>query len=120
MNFKHPGRSQYGGSIPSWLSQPGPVLLRNQNMSSKYELLGEEVQLIQAPRWTDKTVSIKDLTPAPEAVITAKQDQCKFKDEVLDVGETSSPYQDLHKFHMNYQITRAKNFNDPTKILDQQ
>ncbi|KAG8243338.1 hypothetical protein J6590_046386, partial [Homalodisca vitripennis] len=48
------------------------------------------------PRSTgrEKTVSIRNLVPTPEAVITAKQGQSEFEDQVLDVGETSSPHQD--------------------------
>ncbi|XP_054276624.1 uncharacterized protein LOC128995632 [Macrosteles quadrilineatus] len=72
--FKHPRRSYYGGSVPSWLSQPGPVLLRKHNRPSKYDSLVEEVELIQAnpgyahvklPNGQEKTVSIRDLAPAP-------------------------------------------------------
>lgn len=40
---KHFRRSHYSDSVPSWLSLPGPVLLRKHNRSSKYNPLVEEV-----------------------------------------------------------------------------
>ena len=37
-----------GQSIPSWLSEPGKVLLKKYVMHSKYDPLVEEVDLMEA------------------------------------------------------------------------
>lgn len=70
---KHFRRSHYSDSVPSWLSLPGPVLLRNHNWSSNYNPLVEEVTNLGYAhvRFSDgnvKTVSIRNLAPAPESV----------------------------------------------------
>ena len=65
-------RSGTGSSLPSWLSTPGPVLLRRFVRHSKNDPLVDEVELIEAnPQYafikksdgTETTVSIKDLAP---------------------------------------------------------
>lgn len=68
---KHFRRSHYSDSVPSWLSLPGSVLLRNHNRSSKYNPLVEEVANLGYAhiRFSDgnvKTVSIRNLAPASE------------------------------------------------------
>ncbi|KAG5869480.1 hypothetical protein JTB14_028576 [Gonioctena quinquepunctata] len=45
--FIHPRRSPNGSSVPTWLFIPGPVFLKKQVMTSKYEPLVEEVELIE-------------------------------------------------------------------------
>ena len=59
-------------SIPSWLLQPGPVFIKRQVRSSKYDPLVDEVELLQANphyahvRYSDgreTTVAIKHLAP---------------------------------------------------------
>ena len=68
-------RSGTGSSLPSWLSTPGPVLLRRFVRHSKQDPLVDEVELIEAnpqyafvkrPDGTETTVSIKDLAPCGE------------------------------------------------------
>jgi len=65
-------RSTTGSSIPSWLSTPGPVLLKHHVRSSKFEPLVDEVELIEANpnyahiRFSDgreDTVALKHLAP---------------------------------------------------------
>ena len=60
-------------SLPTWLSMPGPVLLRRHVRASKYEPLVDEVVLLEANtqyahiRFTngrESTVSVSDLPPA--------------------------------------------------------
>ena len=46
--FSFERRSTTGPSIPSWLSSPGPVLLKRHVRASKYEPLVENVELIEA------------------------------------------------------------------------
>ncbi|GFY53791.1 putative retrovirus-related pol polyprotein from transposon opus [Trichonephila inaurata madagascariensis] len=48
--FSHPRRSHNGCvcSIPTWLTKPGPVLIKNQMRTNKYEPIVQEVALIEA------------------------------------------------------------------------
>ncbi|GFU60033.1 putative retrovirus-related pol polyprotein from transposon opus [Trichonephila clavipes] len=46
--FSHPRRSHNGCSIPTWLTKPGPVLMKNQMRANKYEPIVQEVELIEA------------------------------------------------------------------------
>ncbi|GFX74071.1 putative retrovirus-related pol polyprotein from transposon opus [Trichonephila clavipes] len=46
--FSHPRRSHKDCSIPTWLTKPGPVLMKNQMRANKYELIVQEVELIEA------------------------------------------------------------------------
>ncbi|GFY21846.1 putative retrovirus-related pol polyprotein from transposon opus [Trichonephila clavipes] len=46
--FFHPRRSNNGCSIPTWLTKPGPVLMKNQMRANKYEPIIQEVELIEA------------------------------------------------------------------------
>lgn len=79
--FKYNRRSATGCATPTWLSSPGPVLLRRHVRHSKYEPLTEPVELIEAnptyayirfPNGREDTVSIRDLAPGggPEVEVT--------------------------------------------------
>ncbi|GFU71383.1 putative retrovirus-related pol polyprotein from transposon opus [Trichonephila clavipes] len=46
--FSHPRRSHNGCSIRTWLTKPGPVLMKNQMCANKYEPIVQEVELIEA------------------------------------------------------------------------
>ena len=68
-----PRRSMIGKSLPSWLIQPGPILLR-KFVRNKNEPLVDEVDLIEAnPSFAkvryangrESTVSVNDLAPCP-------------------------------------------------------
>ena len=71
--FSFPRKSSNGYSLPSWLSCPGPVLLRKFARHSKNDPLVEHMELKSATphyatiRYPDGriTVSTKDLAPAP-------------------------------------------------------
>ena len=67
-------RTGLGTSLPSWLTEPGPVMLRNYNANSKNDPMVHEVELIHAnptygyvkhPDGRESTVSLKDLAPCP-------------------------------------------------------
>ncbi|GFV40286.1 putative retrovirus-related pol polyprotein from transposon opus [Trichonephila clavipes] len=73
--FSHPRRSHNGCSIPTWLTKPGPVLIKNQMRANKYEPIVQEVELIEAnPDYAhaklgdgrETTVSIRHLAPRGE------------------------------------------------------
>ena len=46
--FNYQRRSTSGQSVPSWLSTPGPVLIKKHVRRSKYDPLVEEAELIEA------------------------------------------------------------------------
>ena len=53
--FSYERLSVNGHSMPTWLSSPGPVLLKKHVRSSKYDALVEEAELISASpktKWT--------------------------------------------------------------------
>ena len=71
-------KSCFGESIPSWLSNPGPVFLRRYNRLSKFDPYVEEVELLEAnPSYAhirhrdgrETTVSLRDLAPCAEPVV---------------------------------------------------
>ncbi|KAL7644264.1 UNVERIFIED_CONTAM: hypothetical protein RMT77_005091 [Armadillidium vulgare] len=71
--FSFPRKTSLGLSIPSWLVEPGSVLLKKY-VRCKDDPLVEEVQLLEAnpqfahvrfPNGREDTVSIRDLAPAP-------------------------------------------------------
>ena len=73
--FQFQRRTSTGISVPSWLSSPGPVLLRRYVRKSKYEPLVDKVDLIEAnPMYAhvrhengvESTVSLRDLAPLGE------------------------------------------------------
>ena len=73
--FNFQRRSGTGTSLPSWLLEPGKVLLRNFVRSSKQEPLVDEVELLEAnphyahirfPDGRETTVSVRDLAPIGE------------------------------------------------------
>ena len=70
--FHHQRRSTYGNALPSWLSEPGTVLLKRHNRTNKYEPQVEEVHLVEAnPEYAlvrhssgrEDTVSLRHLAP---------------------------------------------------------
>lgn len=70
--FTYQRRSTSGTSVPTWLTSPGPVLLKRHVRNSKFEPLVDEVELIEAnpqyahvrfPDGREDTVSIKHLAP---------------------------------------------------------
>ena len=76
-NFKR--RSAFGVSVPSWLSRPGPVLLKKHVRLSKYDPLVEQVELVHAtphyahvrfPSGREATVSTRDIAPVGDSAAT--------------------------------------------------
>ena len=72
--FIHPRRSSSGQSLPTWLTSPGPVLLKRHSMSSKYDPAVTEVELLESnpeysyvrtPDGREVAVSNRHLAPMP-------------------------------------------------------
>lgn len=74
LNFAR--RSTTGGSVPTWLCTPGPILLKRHVRHSKVEPLVDQVELLQAnpqyahvryPDGRETTVSLRHLAPTGES-----------------------------------------------------
>ena len=84
-------RSGTGASLPTWLSSPGPVLLRRWVRKSKQEPLVDEVELLEAntqyahirhASGKVDTVSIRDLAPAGEEIPVEVVETNELQDSV--------------------------------------
>ena len=73
--FRHQRRSAKGSSMPSWLLQPGKILMKKNVRRSKNDALVEEVDLLEAnseyayirhPDGRETTVSTRQLAPSGE------------------------------------------------------
>ncbi|XP_045457867.1 uncharacterized protein LOC123668118 [Melitaea cinxia] len=93
--FNHPRRSINGQSLPTWLHSPGPVYMKKNVRSSKYDPAVEEVQLLQSnPEYSyvrladgrETTVSNRSLAPLPQAV----DDDSSDDEEQLEMEEVPS------------------------------
>ena len=80
--FSHQRRTTTGCAVPTWLNQPGPVLLKRHVRNNKYEPVVDEVQLLEAnpqyahiryPNGRETTVSIRHLAPTGLAPIDSMQ-----------------------------------------------
>ncbi|XP_014366187.2 uncharacterized protein LOC106717015 [Papilio machaon] len=89
--FKHPRRTIDGESLPTWLLEPGPVLMRNNHRQSKYDPEVEEVELIEAnPSYShvrlsdgrEATISNRQLAPLP----TPENDPFESRDHSEPAG----------------------------------
>ena len=118
--FSHQRRSSTGCSIPSFLSKPGPVLLRRYVRSSKDE------PLVRYQNGRESTVSLRDLAPSSPTLATdlARDDsplhrEVIFKDSTVEnskstiSNEKKWPYinkdiEDLNKFNEQQSIIHIK------------
>ena len=76
--FSFNRRSESGTTLPSWLTTPGPVLMKNNVRHSKFDPLVEEVTLLESnPQYAlirrndgkESTVSIRQLAPRGDSSI---------------------------------------------------
>ena len=97
--FISPRRSSSGASIPTWMTQPGAVLLKRHVRTSKTDPLVDGVELLQVnpnyafvrcPDGREATVSTKHLAPKP---ICASQIQIEPQDCCTGNSAESSPSQ---------------------------
>ena len=99
--FNYQRRSTSGQSVPSWLSTPGPVLIKKHVRRSKYDPLVEEAELIEAnPQYAhvrlangrETTLSLRDLapyTPHVPDIECSEEDVSVPQCELSDVPEQS-------------------------------
>ena len=81
--FRFERRSASGASLPSWLLEKGPVLVRNHARKSKYMPIVTEVELVEAnpsfakiryPSGREDNVSLRDLAPIPRETHSPRDD----------------------------------------------
>ena len=99
--FSFPRKSSNGYSLPSWLSQPGPVFVRKFVRTSKSDSLVEPASLINAtPHYArvqygdgrEATVSTKDLAPSyEERLPTPADDHHQSNYQAPPYGTRTSP-----------------------------
>ena len=108
--------------LPSWLINPGPVLLRNFERSNKNDELVKKVELLEAnPHYAvvkdqkgiTKTVSVKDLAPYPRNVIQNSNDilQLDFDDLAIEAAN-ADPKVSIPKLSIPESILRSSNAKD--------
>lgn len=91
--FQYNRKSTSGTALPSWLLTPGPILLRRNARSSKYDPLVDEVELLEChpqyayvrlPDGKEETVSLHHLSPKPQetpSTTPSTPDKCAQQDE---------------------------------------
>ncbi len=104
--FTFQRRSTRGTSLPSWLSVPGPVMLRRFVRNNKNDPLVDEVLLtdvnptyahIRYPDGRESTVSLKDLAPCP--ILHPELTPCQSNEQSITVNANDilhSPPDDTH------------------------
>ena len=87
-----------GRSLPCWLIQPGPVLLR-RFLRNKNEPLVDEVELMEAnpnsahirfPDGRESTVSVTDLAPCPSKTTTFPESNTYYDEITNDAQPTTT------------------------------
>ena len=101
--FTYPSKSTSGVSVPSWLTTPGPVLLKRHVRKSKYDPFVDEVDLLEAnpqyahvrfPDGREDTVSIKHLAPSGNVeVLVDSADQPRSLSSAENHSEEIDPLQ---------------------------
>ena len=108
--FGFPRRTASGSSIPSWLMNPGGVLLKKYVRTSKNDPLVEEVELIESnpqyahikyPDGRESTVSIQDLAPRGTKLSEAVP-------EILDPVNLESSFIPTENYIDNMQPNNAR------------
>ena len=112
-------RSSFGTSLPGWLTEPGPVLLRNFNRSSKYDSKVCQVQLEEAnplyakvrfPNGREGNVSVRDLAPCsqggsnenmdarlePNPEVTSNNDNSEEEGQSADLSSDNASSHDMN------------------------
>lgn len=108
-------RSSIGMSLPSWLSTPGPIMVRRFVRHTKNDPFVDEVELtevnpsyahIRYPDGRESTVSVKDLSPCPRTNISQEETRHNnssdedesheilnetFRDDITRTPVTSNP-----------------------------
>ncbi|XP_065642020.1 uncharacterized protein LOC136073774 [Hydra vulgaris] len=120
--LKHLRKTASGCTLPSWLSHPGPILMKRHLRNNKYEPLVDEVQLIDAnpqyahikyPDGRETTVSLRHLAPTSSAPIIDQTNDIEPSPENA-FNKPSYPYKPLTPEKYGLTNTNPENFpNQP-------
>lgn len=120
--FSYQRRSTTGKSLPTWLSSPGPVLLKRMARSSKYDPLVDEVELLECnpsyarirlPDGRQDNVSLSRLAPAELPVVspespTTPHEEVVNQSPAPSVTEESTPMIPVSQDNVNEIITKQQ------------
>lgn len=103
--FTFPRRAGTGDSLPTWLIEKGPILLRQHARRSKYLPIVKEVELVSAnpsfakirhPCGREDNVSLRDLAPCPRDIEdeTPQYDNESPPGDPVNVEEPATVFED--------------------------
>lgn len=102
--FNYPRLSVNGESVPTWLSSPGPVLLKRFVRQSKYDPLVDKVELLESnpnhahiryPDGRESTVSLRDLAPCGKIEnAPMPETDCRVQTNILPPNDIETPATD--------------------------
>ena len=115
--------------LPSWLINPGPVLLRNFERANKNDELVKKVELLEAnphyalikdQRGITKTVSVQDLAPYPRNDIQNSNDVLlEDFDDLAIKAATANPRVSVSKLSIPESILHSSNSNNQSVKVDE-
>lgn len=105
--FSHNRRSHHGRSLPSWLFYPGPVLMKNQYQSNKYDSRVQKVQLLEVnpdyafvrlPDGRETSVSLRHLAPCGDSSDFSPIDEfaVNYPETPAPVGPSANSEKQMH------------------------
>lgn len=124
--FRHTRRTVNGESMPTWLLESGPILMRKNHRTSKYDPEVEEVELLEGnplyshvrlPDGRETTVSNRQLAPLPLPPLESEESESEDHYEDAEgeaeipaapVQETTAENSQLHDNIAPRRSTRAK------------
>lgn len=133
--FRYDRRSSSGASVPTWLTVPGPVLLKRMNRSSKYDPLVEEVELVSSnpyyatvklPDGKEESVSVRRLAPRGDILSPTFESDSLTNIPIATEHETPphapNPPENkpIHKEQHNFPSTPSQTDNTRDLICKQQ
>jgi hypothetical protein len=118
--FLYNRKSTSGTTLPNWLITPGPVLMKRNARSSKYDPLVDEVELLECnPQYAhvrlsdgrEETVSLRQLAPKPPETPSLEhnlqQPEAHFDTPPVDITESvqidPSPDQNISELYREQQ-----------------
>ena len=117
--FNFHRKSYVGHSLPTWLTETGPVYLRNFNPAGKNDDFVRKVELTEANPWfarvkfsngREATVSLKDLAPIPSPVERVLERDC-FVKEIVPNESVVDP-KSCNDVAFNESVLSPKSCND--------
>ncbi|XP_063222991.1 uncharacterized protein LOC134531237 isoform X1 [Bacillus rossius redtenbacheri] len=119
--FYHKRRASSGVTLPSWLTTPGKILMKNHVRQSKYDPLVQEVTLLEAnpdyalvqlPDGKETTVNLRHLAPAGDIVNNEPNlEDVNFPNLADDPNQHTEASEDT-QLNLTPEDSPEKNMND--------